>query len=126
MDISESVISGDSFYIETKAKDFRITPFPLQPFAIDVTSSFNVELLMSENDELSFSQSNSDRLKFKIKPTSKESESSSQQRNHQVVDFEVVNLSAQEFQIVFTPKLIERHFFEIYLDDKLINQGKNI
>ncbi len=124
MDISESVISGDSFYIETKAKDFRITPFPLQPFAIDVTSSFNVELLMSENDDLSFS-GNSDRLKFKIKPTSRESESLSQQRNQQVVDFEVVNLSENEFQIVFTPKLIERHFFEIYLDDKLINQGKN-
>jgi hypothetical protein len=128
LDIAEGVICGDSIIINVKAKDFRITPFPLQPFAINAKSTFNVEILMSDVDA---GVVNLSRLKFKIKPTSKESSDivsqnskSSNNNNNTVEDFEVVALSPCEYQIIFTPKLIERHFFEIFLDNTLVNQGE--
>ncbi len=129
LDIAEGVICGDSVIINVKAKDFRITPFPLQPFAINSKSTFNVEILMSDADGGVVDLS---RLKFKIKPTSKESSDVVSQNsncsnvinNSTVEDFEVVTLSPCEYQIIFTPKLIERHFFEIFLDNTLVNQGE--
>ena len=68
LDIAEGVICGDSVVINVKAKDFRITPFPLQPFAINSKSTFNVEILMSNAGGGVVDLS---RLQLKIKTKSK-------------------------------------------------------
>ena len=60
---------------------------------------------------------NTANLKFMIKPTSKEVDMNKE------IEFEVATLEKNLYQISFTPKLIERHYFEIYSDDILLNAG---
>ncbi len=52
-----------------------------------------------------------------IKPTTKEVD------DQKEIEFEVTHLEGNSYQISFTPKLIERHYFEIYADDFLLNSG---